>query len=252
TQLVLLSRQLSVVAEKVNEVRFTLDSVFIGPADRQTLQIDFASVAQPMFLEDLFTWIDSFASEEGPRLIAEGGKFAVSQSFVPIATQLQQLAQGLLGNAFQQGGSGQPTNFGQLPPGFRTFRVQNSVKDLADSLQQLVSLATPIAHVITPEPEIALAVLGINPNVVKAGQTQAFITIIGTGFDVNNQGGLVVAPNPNNLPVTARGILSDNLAFLNVNTSGLTVTANYTLKITMTNRNNATASLTTGLTVLPP
>src|SRR5207253_1969042 len=32
TQLVLLSRQLSVVAESVDEVRFTLDSVFIGPA----------------------------------------------------------------------------------------------------------------------------------------------------------------------------------------------------------------------------
>ena len=33
TQLVLLSRQLSVVAESVDEVRFTLDSVFIGPAN---------------------------------------------------------------------------------------------------------------------------------------------------------------------------------------------------------------------------
>jgi hypothetical protein len=41
TQLVLLSRQLSVIAESVNEVRFTLDSVFIGPAERQTLQIEF-------------------------------------------------------------------------------------------------------------------------------------------------------------------------------------------------------------------
>ena len=251
TQLVLLSRQLSVVAEKVNEVRFTLDSVFIGPADRQTLQIDFASVAQPMFLEDLFTWIDSFASEEGPRLIAEGGKFAVSQSFVPIATQLQQLAQGLLGNAFQQGGSGQPTNFGQLPPGFRTFRVQNSVKDLADSLQQLVSLATPIAHVITPEPEPALSVLGINPNVVKAGQSQVFITIIGTGFDVNNAQALVIQPTPA-LAVADKGILSDNLAFLKLNTSGLAGNSTFALKITMTNRNNTTASLTTGLTVLPP
>jgi hypothetical protein len=40
TLLVLLSRQLSVVAEKVNEVRFTLDSVFIGPSERQTLILD--------------------------------------------------------------------------------------------------------------------------------------------------------------------------------------------------------------------
>jgi hypothetical protein len=83
TQLVLLSRQLSVIAESVNEVRFTLDSVFIGPAERQTLQINFGSPAPPntpsMFLEDLLTWIDSFASEEGPRLIQDGGKFALGK-----------------------------------------------------------------------------------------------------------------------------------------------------------------------------
>jgi hypothetical protein len=57
TQLVLLSRQLSVIAESANEVRFTLDSVFIGPAERQTLQIDFGPPAPAdtpsMFLEDL-------------------------------------------------------------------------------------------------------------------------------------------------------------------------------------------------------
>ena len=37
TQLVLISRQLNVIAETVNEVRFTLDSVFIGPNERQSL-----------------------------------------------------------------------------------------------------------------------------------------------------------------------------------------------------------------------
>jgi hypothetical protein len=41
TQLVLLSRQLNVIAETVNEVRFALDSVFIGPNERQTLLLVF-------------------------------------------------------------------------------------------------------------------------------------------------------------------------------------------------------------------
>jgi len=66
-----------------------------------------------MFLEDLLTWIDGFASEEGPRLIAEGGKFAVGQSFVPIAQQLQRLVQGLTS-----------TPQSSLPPGFKTTRVK--------------------------------------------------------------------------------------------------------------------------------
>src|SRR5262249_45423485 len=91
TQLVLLSRQLSVVAESVDEVRFTLDSVFIGPADRQTLELHFSSTDQPLFAEDLFNWISDFAGNEGPRLIQDGGKFGVQNSFLPIATQLHRL-----------------------------------------------------------------------------------------------------------------------------------------------------------------
>src|SRR5262249_33914959 len=117
--------------------------------------------------------------------------------------------------------------------------------------QQLVSLATPIAHVITPEPEPALSVLGINPNVVKAGQSQVFITIIGTGFDVNNAQALVIQPTPA-LAVADKGILSDNLAFLKLNTSGLAGNSTFALKVTMTDRKNSTARLTTGFAGPPP
>ena len=182
TQLVLLSRQLSVIAESANEVRFTLDSVFIGPAERQTLQINFRSPPAPadtpsMFLEDLLTWIDSFASEEGPRLIQDGGKFAVGESFVPIGTQLQTLVAGAV----------IPANAGSLPRGYKTKRVQRSLEELRDQLQELVNLAAPISHVITPEPEPQLAVLGINPNVLFRSAVGALttlsVTIIGTGFD---------------------------------------------------------------------
>jgi hypothetical protein len=182
TQLVLLSRQLSVVAESVNEVRFTLDSVFIGPAERQTLQIRFSPSDDPppMFLEDLLTWIDSFAAEEGPRLIQDGGKFAVGESFGPIATELQKLIRL----------AEHPANARQLPRGYRTARVQRSLEELADQLQQLVDLAAPIKHVITPEPEpeTALAVLAVNPASIPASDlrlpasAQPNVTLIGTGF----------------------------------------------------------------------
>jgi hypothetical protein len=109
TQLVLLSRQLSVVAESVDEVRFTLDSVFIGPAERQTLQLNFNSGDPPMFAEDLLTWIQGFAADEGPRLIQDGGKFGVQNTFLPVAQQLQRLVNGVLGR--------NRTNSG-LPPRF--------------------------------------------------------------------------------------------------------------------------------------
>ena len=141
TQLVLLSRQLSVVAESVDEVRFTLDSVFIGPAERQTLALQFdPSVSKDsLFAEDLFNWIQSFATDEGPRLIQDGGKYGVRFSFLPIARQLQ----GLVRTAHDPN---------LLDHGFRTFRVQRALKQLAEQLDELVTLASPISHVIEEEP----------------------------------------------------------------------------------------------------
>ena len=177
TQLVLLSRQLSVVAETVNELRFTLDSVFIGPAERQTLRIQFASPDDPdMFLEDLLTWIDQFASEEGPRLIQDGGKFAVGESFVPIATQLHHLASD----------ARHPANPpGEIPPGYRTPRVRNAFRDLDAQLQQLVDLSLPIKHAITPEPPSeslpGLKVVSVTPSTLDLRRDRS-ILVFGTGF----------------------------------------------------------------------
>jgi hypothetical protein len=215
TQLVLLSRQLSVVAEAVNEVRFTLDSVFIGPAERQTLQIVFTNSAlnPSMFLEDLFTWIDSFASEEGPRLIQDGGKFAVGESFLPIAIRLQQLVEGLHGPS-------DPANKAGLPRGYNTQRVQRSLEQLAGQLQQLVDLAAPIKHVITPEPEPALAVLAVNPSSGSRKSLRQSVTVIGTGFDSNATVTFTRAAAPNDpIPLSVIN-LSENMLFVTFNQGG--------------------------------
>ena len=254
TQLVLLSRQLSVIAESSNEVRFTLDSVFIGPAERQTLQIQFTSGDPPMFLEDLLTWVDSFASEEGPRLIQDGGKFAVGESFVPIGTQLQQLVAGAV----------TPANASSLPQGYQSKRVRRSLVELKDQLQELVNLAAPISHVITPEPEPALAVLGINPNVMflsalTSGQPLP-ITIIGTGFDTNVTGFTTTTPPSGpGLNIIAPGLtfldrlppLSENLIFAPLGLAPLPTAGNYVVTITVTNRDLKSATLQTSFTVLP-
>jgi hypothetical protein len=254
TQLVLLSRQLSVIAESVNEVRFTLDSVFIGPAERQTLQIQFSSNDPPMFLEDLLTWIDSFASEEGPRLIQDGGKFAVGESFVPIGTQLQTLVAGAV----------TPANAGSLPRGYRTARVQRSLEELRDQLQELVNLAAPISHVITPEPEPALAVLGINPHVLflSAVGTSATlpITITGTSFDTGITRFFTRVQNPPvpGLTITAPGLIfpsftpvSQNFIVVQLQVNPPPAAGNYLVSITVTNRDGKSASLQTSFIVLP-
>jgi hypothetical protein len=200
-----------------------------------------------MVLEDLLTWVDGFASEEGPRLIAEGGKFAVGQSFLPIAEQLQRLVVGV---------TAQQSN---TPPGFRTTRVQNALKDLADALQQLVNLAAPISHVITPTPQSPLAVLGIAPNTIPVNKQSVLLTIIGTGFDVGGGTSQTSVSNPtvtitldSNNPITSTpAIASSNLLYVALNTSTIVrKQGSHQISVEVTNRNGQSATLLTDLFVL--
>jgi hypothetical protein len=130
SQLVLLSRQLSVVADTVDEVRFTLDSVFIGPAERQTLQLEF-SHDPALFIEDLLSWTQIFTREEGPQLIQSSGKLGIGDGFLPIVSKLHRLVEE----------ARDPVKQGKLPDGYRTIRVKNSLHDLASQLAELKRLA---------------------------------------------------------------------------------------------------------------
>lgn len=166
TQLVLLTRQLATVAESVGEVRFALDSVFIGPEERQILQIDFtANIVPPahptvpnppngasgqladnavnagsMFVEEFLSWVERFAAEEGPRLIQDGGEFAVRNSLLPITIQLRNLIIAATPN--------NPVNNANLPQGYRSHRVIRALRELSQQLDSLAVLADPITHVI--------------------------------------------------------------------------------------------------------
>jgi hypothetical protein len=143
--------------------------------------------------------------------------------------------------------------------------------------------------VITPEPEPALSVLGINPNAVflsaLPSSRQLTLTIVGTGFDVGatsgqpgmriSFSGSVPGQDPTNIVVVSNGtrtqqngratILSDNLAFVTLDLTTIynevyptgpstPVTTDlglYNVTITMTNRNGVSTSLVTGFNILP-
>jgi hypothetical protein len=135
TQLVLISRQLQVVAEMVDELRFVLDSVFLGPAERQTIQLN---LTPPIFLEDLLVWVENLATVEGPNLIQGSGKFGVAQ-VVQIATKQRGLIQGITLLP--------PVS---LPPAFAAPRVTIAVINLQVQLSQLIALTTPAQ--LTPLP----------------------------------------------------------------------------------------------------
>ena len=142
TQLILISRQFNVIAETVNEVRFTLDSVFIGPNERQQLLLIFPDhgVVPSMYLEDVLTEIESTVTDEGPRLIKDGGRVAVFYNVLPVVQTLMNMVEG----------ARDPINIGELPDGYRTARVRHSLDDLRDQLTYLSTLAQQVAMRLPP------------------------------------------------------------------------------------------------------
>jgi hypothetical protein len=142
TQLVPISRQLSVIAECVDDLRFTLDSVFIGAAERQTLKLNFGGT-DSMYAEDFFNWIQNFVTEEAPTYVQDGGKFGIGNSVVPFAQKLHDMTKALID---------QPGVLPKHPQGLHTARVQRSIQSLAKALGELVSLTVPLARDVVPAP----------------------------------------------------------------------------------------------------
>ena len=143
TQLVLISRQLGVIAETVNELRFALDSVFIGPNERQTLLVEFDDQWElpAMYLEDVLVEIESSCTDELPRLIRDGGRIAITNNLLPVVQTLMNMVQG----------AKDAQNIDALPDGFSTARVRHALDDLNDQLTQLFTQGQQVGMRI-PEP----------------------------------------------------------------------------------------------------
>lgn len=176
TQLVLISRQFNVIAETVNELRFALDSVFIGPNERQTLLLEFEDRSlPPMFLEDVLDEVDGFVSEEGPRLLRDGGKISVTNNILPVVDSLRHMIHQAHHPRDQKK---------RVPDGFRTARVRHALDDLEKQLTDLVDLTKQVEQQVPPREgkpiinSVSVAQSGGFPDTVTVN-----ITIDGDQFD---------------------------------------------------------------------
>ena len=129
TQLILLQRNLSVIVESVSEVAFAMDSVFLGPAERQTVRIDFPAPEPPMYVADLLTWIESFAGGEGTQIVQEGGKIGVRTIVQPL-NRLRDLVRHSDGRIRH--------------PGARHPRVRRTLQELGTQLAEAARLAATV------------------------------------------------------------------------------------------------------------
>ena len=130
TQLILLQRNLSVIVESVSEVSFAMDSVFLGPVERQIVRIDFpTNIAPPMYVADLLTWIENFASGEGSQIIQESGKIGVRTIAQPL-NRLRDLVRNSDGRIRH--------------PGARHPRVRRTLQELGAQLAEAARLASTV------------------------------------------------------------------------------------------------------------
>ncbi|HEU0177012.1 MAG TPA: hypothetical protein VFV58_22345 [Blastocatellia bacterium] len=132
TQLVLVSRQLAVVAESVHEVYYAMDSVFLGGAERQTIELVFTNPKRPsLFVSELLMWVERFATEEGTLLIRDAGKAGV-KAFFPTIDRLFEAA---------RDSRIPPQDPNRLPAAYSVARVQRSLAELETHLKRLADLA---------------------------------------------------------------------------------------------------------------
>lgn len=170
TQSVLLSRALAVVAESVEETYFVMDSVFLGSAERQVTELHFADPdLSAIFLGDLLSWVETFATDEGPRLIRDGGKDGVVEAFSKTAEKLFDLVKA----------TADPTALidAGLPASFQTARVQRALGELRDQLENVFNLAEQIRR----EPQSRPVVFLVHPSDPEA-KDGVSLTVLGGGF----------------------------------------------------------------------
>jgi hypothetical protein len=184
TQAVLLSRNLGVVAEGVREVNGALDSVFIGAAERQVTELALSDQSK-IFIGELLAWVEEFATDEGPRLVREGGKDGVVGTFVHTAERLRYLTQE----------AADASAAGATPlKGFHTPRVQRALRDLAGQLGKTVKLSRQLR---ANAPEINSA--------ASPSRTGATVTVVAQGIHLAHSAVARVVRAGGKSPVTVFG-----------------------------------------------
>jgi hypothetical protein len=158
TQLVVISRQLGVISEVVDEVRFVLDSVFIGPAQRDTLQVvaldPHGHQLPPIYLSDLLQWIQDYVGAEAQDVIQNAGKFGLGEDFTTSIRLLYSQANGLYSTTQPSYAAyALPLGLSTPPPSMSTSRVQQSLYKLVLQLYDLYNMANAIGvQYLAPRP----------------------------------------------------------------------------------------------------
>lgn len=164
TQLVLFSRAFNTVADSVQELYFVFDSLFLGAAERQTVKLRLGN--RLITIDELFSWVERFVTEEAPQIIRDAGKDGVI-AFRPTVVKLKELVDAAVAL------SGKPNNGAQA--GFHHPRAHTALLEVATHMNEVLTLTSQIQR--QPAPKVFF----VNTNPVPALNGRR-LTISGKGF----------------------------------------------------------------------
>jgi hypothetical protein len=138
--LVRVERALTVIDEAVDEVYAALDSVFVGPDERltTTFPLTIGTAQSSMAIEELLSWVQSFARTEAPALIENAGTYGVEVVGQTIKTDMGSAVAAFV--AFVSAPNGRARNALHHP------RVQNSVAELGAALNSARDAAAEVVE----------------------------------------------------------------------------------------------------------
>lgn len=178
TQLVLLTRALLVVAESVQEIYFALDSVFVGPSERQVTLLP--TTPQKITVAELLSWVEEIASKKGLDVIRNSGKDGIIHAFSPVVSEMRRLVHEVAAVINHEPPADRAAAQARarlraeanLPPGLYTQRVVVAWLGLAAHLGNVLELVRPIRRtrprIVAVEPE--RAPLGAVPRLAIDGE----------------------------------------------------------------------------------
>ena len=126
----IVTKMFGLVTDAVEDLRQTMDAVFLGAEERQGMMISYmsgSSDGEAISLEDLMNWIQDFMAGEAPHSLDQAGGFALRNTIAPMARKLRALVLAAM----------EHRNLSAFPKRFSSPALQRAVKNMEGRLDEL-------------------------------------------------------------------------------------------------------------------
>lgn len=180
--LIRISQLLSVIADKVGQVRYVMESLFIPRSELGTIQMNFGGDHAPMYFEDLLNWIEKSSIDAATQMRLNGKDAVIT--YAKSAKLLHKLVSKCYYEAQKRFGNA------DIPKAFAAPRASRAIKELADQLDEIQQQARKVNR--KPDPQVK--------TIIPAGATGT-INLFGAYFQENATIQITPKDAPHSTPI---------------------------------------------------